>query len=571
MTPAPRRWVARPAAPASFLAELPRDLHPIVGRLLWNRGIADADQADAFLNVGLGQLHDAGQLHDMDRAVARIRKALDESQRVAVYGDFDTDGVTGVVLLHQVLTGLGLEVVPYIPKRNSEGYGLNLAAVELLAAKAKLLITVDCGISNVVEIERAQALGLDVIVLDHHTPPAVLPHAYALINPKLSGCTYPYKMLAGVGVAYKLVQALWKAGLRHPFQGRDLLDMVALGTVSDMAPLDGENRVLVKFGIDAMNLQSVRPGLRALIEAAGVTGPIDCRKLGYTLGPRINSAGRIDDAVRAYQLLLCDDDEAARAMAVELNDLNTRRRGIQGEMEARAEELVRTSGKAAGRIIVLDGEDFPAGLVGLVAGRLVERFGRPVLLLERGEESCRGSARSVAGFSILDALTECGDLFVKYGGHAMAAGFTLHHERLPELEARLLAIAARDLTDEMLEPRLVYEAELPLGSQSFELLDQVRLLEPFGQGNPEPLWASFNLRVVEARTMGAQQQHLKLRVHDGAGQMGEVVAWNEGHRRPEFLGRAHVDIAFTLEVNEWQGRQRIQMKAKQVRLSQENS
>ncbi len=571
MTPAPRRWVARPAAPASFLAELPRDLHPIVGRLLWNRGIADADQADAFLNVGLGQLHDAGQLHDMDRAVARIRKALDESQRVAVYGDFDTDGVTGVVLLHQVLTGLGLEVVPYIPKRNSEGYGLNLAAVELLAAKAKLLITVDCGISNVVEIERAQALGLDVIVLDHHTPPAVLPHAYALINPKLSGCTYPYKMLAGVGVAYKLVQALWKAGLRHPFQGRDLLDMVALGTVSDMAPLDGENRVLVKFGIDAMNLQSVRPGLRALIEAAGVTGPIDCRKLGYTLGPRINSAGRIDDAVRAYQLLLCDDDEAARAMAVELNDLNTRRRGIQGEMEARAEELVRTSGKAAGRIIVLDGEDFPAGLVGLVAGRLVERFGRPVLLLERGEESCRGSARSVAGFSILDALTECGDLFVKYGGHAMAAGFTLHHERLPELEARLLAIAARDLTDEMLEPRLVYEAELPLGSQSFELLDQVRLLEPFGQGNPEPLWASFNLRVVEARTMGAQQQHLKLRVHDGAGQMGEVVAWNEGHRRPEFLGRARVDIAFTLEVNEWQGRQRIQMKAKQVRLSQENS
>ncbi len=571
MSLASARWISQPSAPPTFLRELPRDLHPLVGRLLWNRGIADADQADAFLHLSLRQLHDAGQLHGMDRAVARIRKALDEGQRVAVYGDFDTDGVTGVVLLHQVLTGLGLEVVPYIPKRNSEGYGLNLAAVEQLAAKAKLLITVDCGISNVVEIERAQALGLDVIVLDHHTPPAALPHAYALINPKLSGCAYPYKMLAGVGVAYKLVQALWKAGLRHPFQGRDLLDMVALGTVSDMAPLDGENRVLVKFGIDAMNLQSARPGLRALIEAAGVTGPIDCRKLGYTLGPRINSAGRIDDAVRAYQLLLCDDDEAARAMAVELNDLNTRRRGIQAEMEARAEELVRTSGKAAGRIIVLDDEDFPAGLVGLVAGRLVERFGRPVLLLERGEESCRGSARSVAGFSILDALTECGDLFVKYGGHAMAAGFTLHHERLAELEARLLAIAARDLTDEMLEPRLVYDAELPLGSQSFELLDQVRLLEPFGQGNPEPLWASFNMRVVEARTMGREQQHLKLRVHDGAGQMGEVVAWNEGHRRPEFLGRARVDIAFTLEVNEWQGRQRIQMKAKQVRLSQENS
>ena len=565
------RWVPRPAAPATFLQDLPRDLHPLVGRLLWNRGLTNADQVDAFLNVGMGQLHDATRMLDMDRAVERIVRAIHEHQRVAVYGDFDTDGVTGVVLLHQVLTGLGLDVVPYIPKRNSEGYGLNLAAVEQLAAKVQLLITVDCGVSNVAEIERANALGLDVIVLDHHTPPAVLPAAYAVINPKRPGCPYPYKMLAGVGVAYKLVQALGKTGLRHSFRGRDLLDMVALGTVSDMAPLDGENRVLVKFGIDAMNLETVRPGLRALIEAAGVTGPIDCRKLGFTLGPRINSAGRIDDAVRAYQLLLCDDPEAARAMADELNELNMRRRGLQAEVQERAEQLVRSSGKASGRIIVIDGEDFPAGLVGLVAGRLVETFGRPVLLLERGEDSCRGSARSIAGFSIIDALTECADLFVKYGGHAMAAGFTLQPDRLLELETRLLAIAARDLPDEALAPRVEYEAELPLASQSFELFDQMQMLEPFGQGNPEPIWAAFNMRVVEARRMGREQQHLKLRLHDGAGHFGEAVAWNQGDRMREFVGRPHVDIAFTLDVNEWQGSQRIQMKAKHVRLSQEKS
>jgi single-stranded-DNA-specific exonuclease len=404
---------------------------------------------------------------------------------------------------------------------------------------------------------------LDVIILDHHTPPATLPDGFAVINPKRSGCGYPYKMLAGVGVAFKLVQALVRAGLQTSIKSRQLLDVVALGTVTDVAPLDGENRVLVKFGLEALN-KTERPGLRALIEVASQRGPLNCRSISFGLGPRLNAAGRLDDAIRSYELLLCDDPSIAQAMAHALNDINIKRQALSAEVLAKAQELAQSGGKSDNRILVLDGEGFPAGIVGLVAGKLVEIFGRPVLLLERGEDVCRGSARSITGFSIVDALTECADVFTKFGGHAMAAGFTLPPGKLAELETRLQVIGLRDLTDEMLEPKLTYDAPLALADHSFDLIDQIALLEPFGHGNPEPLWASFGLHVVDARSMGNEQQHLKLRVRDDAGRFGEVVAWRQGHRLAEFMGRVRVDIAYTLEVNEWNNRQRIQMNAKHL-------
>ncbi len=559
----PTRWIQHAPAPQSFLQELPPGLHPLIGHLLWNRGLTDADRVEGFINVSWGQLHDPGLLRDMDRAVARIKLALERGERVGVYGDFDTDGVTGVALLHQALTGFGLEVYPYIPKREEEGYGLNIPAIEFLATKVSLLISVDCGISNVVEVACARDLGLDMIILDHHTPPATLPDGLAVINPKRPDCAYPYKMLAGVGVAFKLVQALVRAGLRTSLKTRQLLDVVALGTVTDVAPLDGENRVLVKYGLEALNATE-RPGLRALIEVASQRGPLNCRSISFGLGPRLNAAGRLDDAIRSYELLLCDEPGIAQAMAHALNEINIKRQTLSAEVLAKAQELAQNGGKCDNRIIVLDGEGFPAGIVGLVAGKLVEIFGRPVLLLERGEEVCRGSARSIAGFSIFDALTECADVFTKFGGHAMAAGFTLPPGRLAELETRLHTIGLRDLTDEMLEPRLAYDARLELGDHSFDLIDQVSLLEPFGHGNAEPLWASFGLHVVDTQTMGKEKQHLKLRVRDDAGRFGEVVAWRQGHRQSEFTGRARVDVAYTLEINEWKNRKRIQMNAKHL-------
>jgi len=556
------RWVPRPAAPTSFLHALPSHLSPLVGQLLWSRNVTDSAAVAAFLAADYASLHDASSLRDMDRAVARIQQAVMENQTVAVYGDFDTDGVTGVALLKQSLTALGLHVLPYIPKRVEEGYGLNLQAVEQLARQAQLLITVDCGISNVQEIGRAQALGLDVIVLDHHTPPAELPSAYAVINPKRPGCDYPYKMLAGVGVAFKLTQALHKGGLRSHLRGRDLLDVVALGTVTDMAPLDGENRVLVKHGLHALN-HSSRPGIRALIDAAAVRMPLDARSIGFALGPRINAAGRLDDAIRAYQLLLAETEAEARQLADELNAINVQRQALTKEVQEIAYAMALSSGKAQQRVIFLDGADFPAGVVGLVASRLVESFGRPVLLIERGESTSRGSARSIVGFSIIDALTECGDLFDKFGGHTMAAGFSINNTQLEEFERRLQLIAARDLTDELLTPQLHYDAELRLKQHSVELLEQLALLEPYGHGNPEPVWVTRGLRVLDARVIGKEQQHLKLKLFDGQISV-DALWWRSAEQRTTLSATARVDVAYTLAVNEYQGRRRVQMIVKEL-------
>lgn len=556
------RWVPRPAAPDTFMDALPADVAPLIGRLLWSRGITDPDAIWPFLTAEYTHLHDPLQLRDMDRAVQRVRAALDRGERVAVYGDFDTDGVTGVALLKQALTALGLDILPYIPRRIEEGYGLNIPAVEQLAQQVQLLITVDCGISNVVEIGRAQALGLDVIVLDHHTPPAVLPSGYAVINPKRDGCAYPYKMLAGVGVAYKLIQALHKAGLRSGLSGRDLLDVVALGTVTDMAPLDGENRILVKHGLVALN-HTRRHGLKALMEAADIRRPIDARGIGFTLGPRINAAGRLDDAIWAYKLLLADNAADAWTLAQQLNQLNQERQQLTKTVQQQAHALAVESGKDQQRIIILNGAEFPAGVVGLVAARLVEAFGRPVLLLERGETSSRGSARSINGFSMIDALTEISDVFEKFGGHSMAAGFTVRNEQLPELEQRLQAIAVRDITDQMLTPQLAYDAELTLDQPSLDLIDQLALLEPFGHGNPVPVWVSRGVQVVDAWTMGRERQHLKLRLWDGRAQV-EAIWWRKGEHLAAFQNKPYVDVAYTLEANDYAAQRRVQLMVKDM-------
>ncbi len=354
-----------------------------------------------------------------------------------------------------------------------------------------------------------------------------------------------------------------------PLRGRDLLDVVALGTVTDMGPLNGENRVLVKAGLESINATQ-RPGLKALVVAAGlVQGKITSGDISFMLGPRLNAAGRIDDAVLAYKLLLADDFGVARALADDLNQANRRRQELTKEIQSAARSQVDELGKQDNRIVILDGADYPAGLVGLVAARLVEDLGRPVLMLERGPETSRGSARSVPGFSIIDALTTCDDLFVRYGGHSAAAGFTIANQRLPELESRLLAYAESHLPDDMLAPAIEIDAEVPLGALSWDLLEHLAILEPFGQSNPQPILMSRRVRVAGAWARGAEGQHLKLRLDDGrGGPIYEAIAFRLGHLAGYFEKYPWLDIAFTLEANEWNGSRTLQLNVKDLRRAQ---
>ncbi len=565
-----KRWVLHDPAPADFIASL-RDRSPLAATLLYQRGLRDQPSIAAFLSTDYKRgIHDPFLLKGMDAAARRVAVAIAEGEPIAVYGDFDTDGVTAVTLLMQAIGAMGGDIRPYIPHRLREGYGLNTEAIEQLAAEGvRLLITVDCGISNVREVAQAQERGIDVIVTDHHTPPPVLPEAYAVINPKQPGCEYPYKQLVGVGIAYKLVQALARLGVKMPLRGRDLLDVVALGTVTDMGPLNGENRVLVQAGLESINATQ-RPGLKALILVAGlVQGKISAGDISFMLGPRLNAAGRIDDALLSYQLLLADDFAAARALADTLNQANRHRQELTKEIQGLARQQVQDLGKQANRIVVLDGEGYPAGLVGLVAAKLVEELARPVLLLERGPETSRGSARSIPGFNMIEALTACDDLFVRYGGHSAAAGFTIATERLPELEARLLGYAATHLPEEMLTPALEIDADVPLGVLNWALLEQIAVLEPFGQSNPQPVLISRRVRVISSRATGADGQHLKLRLDDGVGGPSyDAIAFRLGQLAPHFAKPRVIDIAYTLEANEWNGSRNLQLNIKDLRQPQ---
>ncbi|MFO7170217.1 MAG: single-stranded-DNA-specific exonuclease RecJ [Chloroflexota bacterium] len=564
-----KRWVLRDPAPPHVIAANGRS--PLLATLLYQRGLRDPDSVSAFLTADYKRgLHDPFKLKGMEAAADRIAAAIRDGELIAVYGDFDTDGVTSVALLVQAIGAMGGEIQPYIPHRVREGYGLNTEAIDTLAAGGvRLLITVDCGISNAREVAYARSHGIDVIVTDHHTPPPVLPEAVAVINPKQPGCQYPFKDLVGVGLAFKLVQALVRRGVPFPLRGRDLLDLVALGTVADMGPLIEENRVLVKHGLDALN-ETKRPGLRALIIVAGLQlGRITATDIGYGLAPRLNAAGRLDTAVLAYELLLADDEDAAMTIAAELNQINRRRQELTKEVQQAAREHAEQLGKLDNRIVMLDGPDYPAGVVGLVAARLVEELSRPVVLVERGERTSRGSARSVSGFSIVDALATCSDILVRYGGHAAAAGFTVENERLEELEARLLAYADEHLEDEMLSSTLEIDAEVPLNDLSWELQRELAELEPFGPANQQPVLMSRNVRVIGAWAKGTEGQHLKLRLDDGqGGPPFDAIAFRLGHLA-EYLQRPRaIDVAYTLDRNDWNGSSSLQLNVKDFRRSQ---
>jgi single-stranded-DNA-specific exonuclease len=570
-----KRWRVAPQIPPDALAEL-RDYHPVIAQVLYNRGQDTPEKARMFLEGKDDALHNPFHLHGMTQAVARIRQAIKNQERIAIYGDFDADGVTSTALLTQALEALGGRVWPYIPNRVDEGYGLHQDALRWLYDQGvTLVITVDCGIRAVEEVAFANQIGLDMIVTDHHSVGEQLPAALAVIDPKIDarrrleeGRTngYPEDMLAGVGVAFKLADALFRAEEKQghgkiSFKLEDLLDLVALGTVADLAPLDRlENRELVRRGLEVMN-RAQRPGIYELAHVARVEpGKINATSIGYMLGPRINAAGRLDDAMLAYRLLTADMPEAGE-LAQQLQDLNTQRQSLTLEAVEIAREGVFSESGGDMPLIFAANEGFLSGIVGLVAGRLCEEFYTPAVVVEKGEEESRGSCRSIPEFNITNALDQCADLLVRHGGHAQAAGFTVRNENLPLLHEKLVALAREALHGQDLRPTLDIDAEVPFDSLTMDLAESLRQLEPTGSRNEAPVFVTRRLYVADYRRVGKDGQHLKLRLSNGFHQIDAI-----GFKQGDWAQRipAYVDVAYHLEINEWNGYTRLQLNVQDL-------
>ena len=536
---------------------------PILRRILCNRGYSSQEAAQRSPEAALPEGTDPYSILGVRAAVDRLQWALNKDESIAIYGDYDADGVTATALLVQVLQGLGAQVRGYIPNRFDEGYGVNIEALDHLKADGvKIVITVDCGVRSLNEAEYAQKIGLDLIISDHHHPAKVLPSACAFINPQQPRDMYPEKDLAGVGLAYKLAVALLthleNTGKTIPeeIQPINLLDLVALGTVADLAPLRGENRSLVRAGLEAIR-QPRRQGLLSLIGSAGLNANrVTAGDIGFILGPRLNAAGRLDSALAAFHLLTTQDLNEAGRLAQALEAQNYERQRIMREIQAAAEQLALAEEPEPMLLFAVHPE-FNSGVVGLAASRLTDLYYRPAIVAQKGEEYTRGSCRSIPEFHITEALDQCADLLEHHGGHAAAAGFTVHNRNLPDLVERLKAIAKANLSDLNLKPTLHADIEIPLSDLKPEMLNYLDMLQPTGNKNPQAVFVSRNLRTLSARTVGKENAHLKLVVSDGRITY-DAIAFRFGH----WFGQLpkEVDLMYIFELNVYSGREYLQLR-----------
>jgi single-stranded-DNA-specific exonuclease len=543
------------AAAASLAAAL--QLHPVVARLLCLRGHADPEAAFRFLNPALDQLHDPFRLADMDRAVTRLEQALARRERIAIHGDYDVDGITSTVILRRALEMLGGDVVHFIPERLRDGYGLQPAAIERLHAEGVgVIVSVDCGIRSAEAADRATALGVDLIITDHHEPEGTLPAALAVINPKRHDCTYPDKHLAGVGVALKLVQALCTRAGRAKWLPA-FVKIAAIGTLADVVPLVGENRVIARHGLASLSRGPHTVGLRALLEASGLLGKtIDSYQVGFILAPRVNAAGRMSTPDIATRLLLATDEalgEEARGLAQQLNEENLRRQQEEADLVVHARKAIETDpAVGAHNVLVVGGTGWHRGVIGIAASKLVDAYSKPAIVLSIDGDIAHGSCRSIPDFDMLAALEHCAGCFIKFGGHRQAAGLTMEAARVPEFRAKVNAYADDVLEPDQLRPRLRIDGPLTLKAINHELMRGLDAMGPFGLANPRPVFHAGPLEVVDGpRTL--KERHLKM-TFSQEGRRVRAIAWRAAERA-EFLTRhkAAVNLAFSLEKNEFQG------------------
>lgn len=546
-----KRWSIEPdhsQEEVQLAAEL--KVSPIVAKLLINRGLGDPHKARQFLVADMESLLSPWDLKGMREAVACVTKTMEEGGSIVVYGDYDVDGITATSVVYRFLKRCGASVSYYIPERQSEGYGLNLEALEGLIAKGTdLVITVDCGISSydVVEAVRDR---LALVITDHHEAPALIPRAVAVVDHKQPNCPYPDKNLAGVGVAYKLCQAIWQERTGEVYQAD--LDIVALGTVADVVPLVGENRILVKAGLSKMQLQPNR-GMEALIDVAGLKDrKITAGHIGYTLAPRLNAAGRVAHATRAVELLTTPSQEEAYEIAEELQETNLERQALERDIHEMARQDVLKQGPDADYVVVVGGQDWHPGVIGIVASRLVEEFYKPTLVISIKDGIGKGSCRSIDNCNIYEALQSAEDLLIQFGGHQAAAGFSIKEDKIPALRERLAQYCKEHLAETDYLPIVDIDSQVAIDDIDVPLIEEIETLEPYGMANPTPVLALEEATISDLFLMGQQKKHAKVLLEREDSTI-DAIAWNRPDLHASFFPGDRVKVAFTVQKNEWNG------------------
>ncbi len=534
----------------------------VTAQLLANRGITDLKSAADFMGCSLASCHDPLLMKDMEKAVVRIRKAISQKEKILIYGDYDVDGMTSVAMVYSALKGLGADASYYIPNRIEEGYGLNTGAIKRAHREGvNLIITVDCGITSFKEIDYAKSANIDVVVTDHHEIlEGRIPNAYAVVNPLQKDCSYPFKHLAGVGIAYKLVKALYDG---TAFFAEDFLDLVSLGTVADIAPLLGENRTLTKYGLGELNRRG-RTGLKALMEVSGLNGKdISSGHIGFVLGPRINAMGRVGSPQKALDLLLSDDCDDALVLAKVLNTENRNRQKIEARIcEEAMSKLEREVNFKRHRVIVLASENWHPGVIGIVASRIANRYYRPTIIISLDGKLGKGSGRSIEHFHLFDYLLRCRDHLVGFGGHEAACGITIDKENIDAFREKINEEAAKDQQEAIFSPKVDIEMDIPLNALSEEVIAEIESLSPFGTENPRPVLASHNLTVKDGpRQIG--KDGFKIWVTDGHITCEAITFGRSKIDAPK--NGARVDIAYTPSINEWQGVRSIQLEMHDIK------
>ncbi|MCK4592621.1 single-stranded-DNA-specific exonuclease RecJ [Candidatus Parcubacteria bacterium] len=621
-----KRWIVNKKYPEKFAKEFP-ELTPIILQLLWDREIKDQTLVDEFFNPDYEQdIHDPFLMKDMDKAVKRIFKAIKNGEKITIYGDYDVDGVTSSVIMVSALIELKSVISQvekeeakkfidiYIPDREFEGYGLNEKAVnQIKKEKTDLIITVDCGISSFENVEIVKKLGIDIIITDHHHVPDKIPEALAIINPKQRDCLYPFKELAGVGVAFKVAQALIKNlenynsekskskklkskklqpknlksyNLSPGFE-KWLLDLVALGTVADCVNLVGENRTLVKYGLLVIN-KTKRIGIKKLIKVSGTkirengnvkeTKAIDTTSISFMLAPRLNAAGRMDHANTSYELLNSEDEREAKELVARLEKNNQNRQRITEKAMAEIKQRIAKYKKLPKIIIEFD-PDWRIGIVGLVAGKLADEYSRPFLVLQKKEDQSAGSGRSIPEFNLIEAIEKCKEILISFGGHSQAAGLKIENKNLKKFKKKIEGIAEKILREEDLIPSIEIDREIGYEQMNWQLIDEIEKFKPFGQGNKKPVFMAKKFEVHEVRAVGNDNAHLKLCfktiLKDGKVKYFPAIAFRLGKLAEEMSdGKSGlrwgdiVDVVFQLEINEWNGNRELQMNVLDLRISE---